>query len=108
VAYFTCQVRHSPRCASRVKELVLAVLIIVRYGALPRAGLRYVLAALWLLTWVPAFVTAPQPGSLLAVPWAAIPVAVLAVAALVTASRSERDASGIGGTSQGIDYLVPR
>jgi hypothetical protein len=69
--------------------VVLAVPIILGFGMFPDRMPRLVLGALWLLTWLAGLVT-PRPGSMLAatplaIPWAVVPVVLLAALALYDA-----------------------
>ena len=74
--------------------LVLAVPILLR-GGLPGSGISaWALAAFWALTWWMGFSSFPQAGTFGGVPWAAIPVAVLAAGTLWGAQGERNEATG--------------
>lgn len=68
--------------------LVLVVPILVWAVAAPGGAPRGVVAAFWALGWAMMLVAYPTPGSLAAIPWAVVPLAVLGAAALDQAAHS--------------------
>ena len=62
--------------------MVLAVPILLLAGGPPWGAPSWALAMLWSLTWLVPFQGAPATGTIWAVPWAVLPLLVLALAAL--------------------------